>query len=411
MTSDTKNSLIKNAILTNNYFPLVERAEVRDLLTELGLQHPIHIIGEHKIGKTVLLKQIEAHLTLEKKNVVYCDMSIISSPAEFWQRVGSNLDEKELHLLSQIEREKKVRRLDPLHMLWDEVSILKGKNLTQDFYYELRSYVGNGWIRIITSGFKPLIDLTVEEQWEGSHFANLFTTIALPMFNRGEIDKFFEESKVDISSTEKNKMLSYTSGHPYFLQLGLNIFEDTKIINNKWVEAMLREGSNAFVEIINKNRDAIISILKNLKGEEFDVKDKALKEALLVKGLIVKNGGEKQRFFCKLFYEYLQLKSEQILCLEQEEGKKERYQNNEIRKEEESERTEIPFKNPLAQFGDKLSTVLLNVIFYVLLFLIFNSLFINMSETKAHAISFVIAVCAVFFSVYPPGNQNGAKNK
>jgi hypothetical protein len=225
----------------------------------------ISIVGERRIGRTSLLKVLQAQ-SLDA-HVYYLDLQIVKSkdtPTDFWRHVLHKLpfgllNDELKATLSELRQAESYNSfvLDrffealggaglSIVLLLDELERLADHpNFDPDFFYELRALALNHRLALVTTSQSELAELSLSDKKSGaSPFFNMFTIIYLGSFKPNEVDQLFDHYLAGISclggakihftseandtlpSEERHFLRTLAGHHPYY------------IFNNWWAFAI-----------------------------------------------------------------------------------------------------------------------------------------------------------------------------
>lgn len=204
-----------------------EQSALRNFV--LGRQH-CQIVGQRRIGKTSLLRQVERKVPGWDKNalVAYLDLQDprCYTLAGWLQRVSRQFAISQplntvAHLADWVENTIKGGR-HPVLCLdeFEELAHRRGE-FTRDFFLALRS-CGQLGLSIVTASKAPLSQVT-DPADDTSPFYNTFPLLSLGKFSPDEAEDFvtiFRAGVAPFSTEEKSAILSSADGHPLVLQVG-----------------------------------------------------------------------------------------------------------------------------------------------------------------------------------------------
>ena len=221
--------------------------EISQILTRL--RNPefesTSLIGERRIGKTSLLKQIDKQELIQNMVCVHLDLQLIQShhePADFWDQVldqlllqipsealadlihgardGTTFDSFELNdLFGKLSKSEL-----SIVLLLDEFEHIAGNtNFGPDFFGGLRTLAIHHKLALVTSSTAELSSLSHSEAVRSSPLFNIFATIRLAGFTSDEVElliqRYLEESSFQFRSREIEYLKLMGGEHPYFLQI------------------------------------------------------------------------------------------------------------------------------------------------------------------------------------------------
>jgi hypothetical protein len=318
------------------------------------------IIGPRAIGKTSLLHYIshpeiikKHHLDPQKYIYVYCDLQRFGESTqkkdiyfEMFQRLVSQLtgggffkEEEVLKLLSKPDTEQKrinktlfdIGELETLITILCEKdyrivfeldefeSIANNPNFDFSFYGQLRSLSGNPTFRVafITSSKESIYDLTFDDEIKTSPFFRYFEDFRLGPMTPSEIEEFYELAQENSAIFEpqiKNKIIEWSGGHPFLVQLTCDYFFDLVVSGGKFkaqdenqhLEIFLKRHKKHFAYFwsqVNKKQQACLWWLASGKSPGADCEEILLDLEEIF--LVVKESG-KYRIFSSAFEKFIQ---------------------------------------------------------------------------------------------------------
>ena len=209
------------------------------------------LVGDHRIGKTSLLKYLadpgvrEAHgLGPGRCSFVYADLQMVDQAMDgdrLWRRLLTLMqrqcaDQRVTEKVSALVRQDRLDAFD-LDELFQEVDdqghhvvflldeferVTANVNFGPDFYYGLRSLMIHHGTALVTSSRLELIELCHSDAVKSSPFFNIFANIGLRMFSRAEfelmVDRALVGTTVEFSEPEMECVVGLAGLHPYFLQ-------------------------------------------------------------------------------------------------------------------------------------------------------------------------------------------------
>jgi tetratricopeptide (TPR) repeat protein/Cdc6-like AAA superfamily ATPase len=207
-------------------------SRVRERLDSKHMQS-VSIVGPRRIGKTSLLRYIQARASsLFSKNtiVIYQDLQ---NPS--YQTIKGWMQEFRVLLSEQINRQywqseedgnlsvlsevfKKLHREGVRVIIcMDELEAIYGEKDLVPLFGALRSAANMGYIGLITASAKSLSDISRRDLIT-SPFFNIFTQQSLQPFKRSEwrslVTKYMDVNESELAAIEK-----LANGHPYYTQI------------------------------------------------------------------------------------------------------------------------------------------------------------------------------------------------
>lgn len=214
------------------------------------------LVGEHRIGKTSLLKylanpkvRLEHGLESERYSFVYVDLQLVdqsADPNRLWrhllppmQRQCSEQEVKETAArllqrdrLDAFDLDELFQTVDDsgqhvVFMLDEFERITTNPNFGPDFYYGLRSLMIQHRVALVTSSRLELIELCHSDAVKSSPFFNIFANIRLRVFSQAEcelmVKRALAQTDVVFSEPEMEAVHALAGLHPYFLQVACNM--------------------------------------------------------------------------------------------------------------------------------------------------------------------------------------------
>jgi hypothetical protein len=209
------------------------------------------LVGDHRIGKTSLLKYLTDPEVRESRGLgsgrysfVYVDLQMVDramDPDRLWRRLLALMqrqcpDEQVKRTLSALVRQGRLDAFD-LDELFHQVDdaghhvvflldeferVTANENFGPDFYYGLRSLIIHHGVALVTSSRLELIELCHSDAVKSSPFFNIFANISLRMFSRAESELLIERAlagtAVAFTGPELESLTGLAGFHPYFLQ-------------------------------------------------------------------------------------------------------------------------------------------------------------------------------------------------
>jgi AAA-like domain len=236
--------------------------EVEQIFGRLGNEEfeSSSLVGDHRIGKTSLLKYLadpgvrEAHgLGPGRCSFVYVDLQMVDqamNPDRLWHRLLTLLQRQcaDLGVSKAVSGLVRQDRLDAFDLdevfqevdenghnvvfLLDEFErITANTNFGPDFYYGLRSLMIHHRLALVTSSRLELIELCHSDAIKSSPFFNVFANISLRMFARAEFELMVERAlsgtAVAFTEPELENVLELAGLHPYFLQAACHMLYES----------------------------------------------------------------------------------------------------------------------------------------------------------------------------------------
>jgi AAA-like domain len=214
------------------------------------------LVGEHRIGKTSLLKHLanpkvrsDHGLGSARYSFVYVDLQLVdqsADPDRLWrhllppmqrQCLDQEVSETAAGLLGRDRLD--AFDLDELFQVVDDSGqhvvfmldeferITTNPNFGPDFYYGLRSLMIQHKVALVTSSRLELIELCHSDAVKSSPFFNIFANIRLRVFSPGECELMVERAlamtDVTFTEPETESVFALAGSHPYFLQVACNM--------------------------------------------------------------------------------------------------------------------------------------------------------------------------------------------
>ncbi len=307
----------------------------KDIETAIGFikgSQCFSVIGERRIGKTSFLQHILSEEMLKKHEVdtekyivVYLSVgSILNiSKDRFIEKIVEKVEERtEIEIESEniFEKfEKYIEALDKkgivLIMALDEFETISSI-LDYHFSYWLRSIFEKENVIAITASRVTIREIS--EEGMASPLFNIFGSVFLGFFSRNDtesmIKKMFEKGSIYLGQDEISFLADLSGGNPYFVQyLGYYFYDEKK--NKKKEKVNHNDFERKMLDHLNPQFE---DYWKYLAEEEkkylLDPKnvDNSIEYILKRKGFLIE---EKRalKVFSKLFKEFLEKKSENIL--------------------------------------------------------------------------------------------------
>lgn len=218
------------------------------------------VVGDHRIGKTSLLKHLadpgvrEDHgLGPGHYSFVYVDLQMLdqaSDPARLWHRLLTQMrrhctDERVADSVGDLIKRDQLDTFD-LDELFQEVDdsgqhvvflldeferVTTSANFGPDFYYGLRSLTIHHKVALVTSSRLELIELCHSDAVKSSPFFNIFANISLRMFSNAEYEQMVARSlartNVVFTQPEMKSIVALAGLHPYFLQAACHMLYES----------------------------------------------------------------------------------------------------------------------------------------------------------------------------------------
>ena len=238
------------------------KEDIRQIVNRLlsSAHESTSVVGERRIGKTSLLKHLDTPevvvvlgLHPEEYCMIYIDFQGLTdiTPQRFWQRVLHKM-ERTICISDLIPEIKAVREqcefdLFDLEDLFERIAetgltivllldefeyVTQNPNFGSDFFGGLRALAIHQNLPLVTATRRELIDLCHSEELKGSPFFNIFANIVLRPFNRDEVidmlDGYLSETKITLSSEEKEIIMHLGGGYPFFVQIAGNYLVEAR---------------------------------------------------------------------------------------------------------------------------------------------------------------------------------------
>jgi hypothetical protein len=218
------------------------------------------LVGDHRIGKTSLLKYLadpgvrEAHgLVARRYSFVYVDLQMVDQgmdPDRLWRRLLTLMerhcvDARVTETVTALVRQDRLDAFD-LDELFQQVDdnghhvvflldeferVTANANFGPDFYYGLRSLMIHHGVALVTSSRLELIELCHSDAVKSSPFFNIFANISLRMFSRAEFELMVERAlkgtAVTFTEPEMESVVGLAGLQPYFLQAACHMLYDS----------------------------------------------------------------------------------------------------------------------------------------------------------------------------------------
>jgi hypothetical protein len=238
------------------------------------------LVGDHRIGKTSLLKHLadpavrESHgLGPGRCSFVYADLQMVDQtmdPDRLWRRLLTLLqrqcaDQRLTESMSALIRRGRLDTFD-LDELFQEVDdqghhvvflldeferVTANANFGPDFYYGLRSLIIHHGVALVTSSRLELIELCHSDAVKSSPFFNIFANISLRLFSLAEFELMLERAlagtAVTFLESEMECVVRLAGLHPYFLQAACHMLYEAYDLGlgNLERQSFLAEGFRA----------------------------------------------------------------------------------------------------------------------------------------------------------------------
>ena len=238
------------------------------------------LVGDHRIGKTSLLKYLadpgvrEAHgLKPGRFSFVYADLQMVNQatdPDRLWRRLLTLMerqcaDQRLTESVSALLEQEQLETFD-LDELFQEVDdrghhvvflldeferVTANANFGSDFFYGLRALLIQHGVALVTSSRLELVELCHSDDIKSSPFFNIFANISLRMFSRAEFELMLERAlagtAVAFPESELECVVGLAGLHPYFLQAACHMLYEAHELGLGDLErqAFLAEGFRA----------------------------------------------------------------------------------------------------------------------------------------------------------------------
>jgi hypothetical protein len=223
--------------------------ELSRLCNFLSKRQNCQIVGERRIGKTSLLRQVEIKATEWETSAVvaYVDQQDARCHTrQGWLKyVGRKwhlgVTVSDLAEFSEQVDEMRARNLRPV-LCMDEFEEMSARptEFTHDFFVALRA-CGQKGLAILTASKKPLHELT-DPQDRSSEFFNTFPLLRLGTFTAKEAEDFVNTSRRGVTPftpEEKQTILINAKQHPLVLQILCDYVLEAK--DRETISAALRK--------------------------------------------------------------------------------------------------------------------------------------------------------------------------
>jgi uncharacterized protein len=225
---DTPNPFIWRGGITRAKDFFNREAQQRTLHAYLHGRQNCQVVGQRRIGKTSLLRQIERASAWERSAVAaYLDLQnprcftlsgwLTSAARQLqWPTTPTTLTEFADRVGEAVSHERRtVLCLDEFEEL-----TMRRSEFTRDFFLTLRSCAQIG-LSIVTASRRPLSELT-ERGDPSSPFYNTFPVVRLGPFNPEDAHDFVSLHRHGVSAftlEERTTVLDFAKGHPLALQV------------------------------------------------------------------------------------------------------------------------------------------------------------------------------------------------
>jgi hypothetical protein len=238
------------------------RSDLQQIVNRLraSAHESTSIVGERRIGKTSLLKQLADKdnaaamgLPPDAFCLVYMDFQGLAdiTPERFWGRVLQKMERAICNpdLAPEIKATRTQGAFDlfdledlfaliaddglTVVLLLDEFEyVTQNPNFGSDFFGGLRALAIHHNLPLVTATRRELVDLCHSEELKGSPFFNIFASIVLRPFSPAEVGELLERylagTDVAFSAAEQALVLSLGGGYPFFTQMAAHYLYDAK---------------------------------------------------------------------------------------------------------------------------------------------------------------------------------------
>ena len=210
------------------------------------------LVGDHRIGKTSLLKYLanpevrEAHgFKSGRHSFVYVDLQVVPQamdPDRLWRRLlmlmrqqcadqgvkESVADVLRRGELDPFELDELFQKVDDsgqhVVFLLDEFErVTANPNFGPDFFFGMRSLAIQHKVALVTSSRRELVEVCSSPEVRSSPFFNIFANIRLRMFSQTECELLIKgalaQTDVVFTGPELDSVVALAGLHPYFLQV------------------------------------------------------------------------------------------------------------------------------------------------------------------------------------------------
>jgi hypothetical protein len=228
--------------------------EIAQILGLLRNGQSVSLVGPRRIGKSSLLLHLTRAAVRTPYNLdapqtlfvmVDCQELGGSPPEEVYEALLTSLLDVSADAgleVGEVERPGSYRSLDrvlyrlqqtrtAVVMLLDEFELLAAnERLTPYFFARLRGLTTKYGLAYLTASQRPLFAITADEQILSSPFFNIFVTLPLGLFSRGEalalLHRRLEGTRVHFSEELCDYLLELVGPHPFFLHVaGYHAFQ------------------------------------------------------------------------------------------------------------------------------------------------------------------------------------------
>lgn len=209
------------------------------------------LVGDHRIGKTSLLKYladpgVRASHGLEpcRYSFVYVDLQMVGQAMDadrLWRRLltlmlRQSADQLPREAVAELLRSDQLDLfdLDELFQAVDDSGqyvvflldeferVTANENFGPDFFYGMRSLIIQHKVALVTSSRRELVEVCSSDEVRSSPFFNIFANVRLRMFSHAECDLLIERALdgtgVVFTEPEIKDVITLAGLHPYFLQ-------------------------------------------------------------------------------------------------------------------------------------------------------------------------------------------------